>query len=76
MIEFSFRYKLPEDSSLHNIDLNDLTAYINVKVPLNYKLSGNEELKCMTFDEDKDQWHEDNIITAEITDTYVVCRAR
>ena len=47
-----------------------------MKVPLNYKLNGDEDLKCMTYDEDIDEWTDDNIVTAEKTETYVVCRTR
>ena len=53
-----------------------MSTYISVKVPLNYKLNGDENLKCVTFDEDNDEWRDENIVTTEITDTYVICRTR
>ena len=76
VVTFAFRYKLPKDSKLYNIDINDMSTYISVKVPLNYKLNGDENLKCVTFDEDNDEWRDENIVTTEITDTYVICRTR
>jgi len=34
-------------------------------VPLNYKLSGNENLKCVAYDDDKNKWTDEDIITDE-----------
>lgn len=30
----------------------------------------------MTYDEDTEEWTDDNVVTAEKTDTYVICRTR
>ena len=56
--------------------MGDMSAYITVKIPINYKLNGNENLQCMSYDEDHEEWNDENIVTAEKTDTYVICRTR
>ena len=58
------------------IDATDLEAYITVKVPINYKLNGDEDLQCMAYDEDDNLWKDDDIVTGDKTDTYVICKTR
>ena len=54
--------------------MNTTSEAIKVVVPLNYKTSGGEDLKCMNYNEQSSSWTDDNIETTSITDSYVVCK--
>ena len=45
-------------------------------MPINYKLTGEETLKCMTYNSDHEEWTMDNIITGEKTENYVLCKTK
>eukprot|EP00828_Plagiopyla_frontata_P047387 TRINITY_DN873_c0_g1_i8.p1 TRINITY_DN873_c0_g1~~TRINITY_DN873_c0_g1_i8.p1 ORF type:complete len:2601 (+),score=459.84 TRINITY_DN873_c0_g1_i8:925-8727(+) len=76
VVTFSFQYQQPETYALTQIDANKLESYITIKVPINYKLNGDEDLECMAYNEDDELWKDDDIVTAEKTDTYVICKTR